>query len=129
MMQAPHTLERKVIFLTLPFEINTLNLNSLGSFPVLPRTSLHPEHPHLEAKDEALGAQLPVGLRLLAQGVFSGTFLLVLISDQRVLWASTLIPGNDPEERLRDRLLTPALMTELPPEKEEGVFAPSLIPN
>ena len=70
-----------------------------------------------------------MGLRLLAQGVFSGTFLLVLISDQRALWASTLIPGNDPEERLRDRLLTPALMTELPPKKEEGVFAPSLIPN
>lgn len=38
MMQAPHTLERKVIFLTLLFEINTLNLNSLGpslSFPGL----------------------------------------------------------------------------------------------
>ena len=27
---------------------------------------------------------------------------LVLISDQQALWASTLIPGNDPEQRLGD---------------------------
>ena len=44
MMQAPHTPQRKVIFLMLLFEMNTLKSNSFESFPVL---LLHPKHNHL----------------------------------------------------------------------------------
>ena len=50
-MQVPHTPERKVIFLTLLYEMNTLKLNSLESFLVLLHDLMDPKHNHPQAKD------------------------------------------------------------------------------
>ena len=59
--------------------------------------------------------------------VYSGTFL-VLICDQYALLASTVILSNNMEDHHYKYLLTPALMTKIPPKKEEYMFVQILIP-